>query len=189
MLVNFIGCPSSGKTTIAAKVFANLKEAGFPAEFVAEYARFYIAKKRKVTGEVVTLTDDDQLKIMYGHGETERVMKSSSKETTVISDSSTLLSLVYMTPEFRTTSGEVRRLAEQVTSEIDVAFYCPPVQFSGVPDANRLHSYEEALEIDKKLLPLVKKFAPNVEVILLNGNVEEKVDAVLKHLYSKIGVW
>ena len=46
MYVNFIGAPCSGKTTSAAKLFAELKEMGLEVEFVSEYARLYIAKKR-----------------------------------------------------------------------------------------------------------------------------------------------
>jgi ABC-type dipeptide/oligopeptide/nickel transport system ATPase subunit len=39
LVVNFLGGPGCGKSTIAAKVFAKLKENGYSAELATEYAK------------------------------------------------------------------------------------------------------------------------------------------------------
>jgi len=49
MFVGFVGSPLSGKTTVAAKVFAKLKKAGMPVEFIPEQSRFYIAQARETS--------------------------------------------------------------------------------------------------------------------------------------------
>ena len=38
-VINFIGAPGTGKTTICSLVFAHLKIAGYVVEYVQEYAK------------------------------------------------------------------------------------------------------------------------------------------------------
>ena len=47
MRIGLVGAPGSGKTTLAARLFAQLKESGFnDAILVQEYAREYVAQAR-----------------------------------------------------------------------------------------------------------------------------------------------
>lgn len=149
MLVGFVGSPCSGKTTVASKLFAELKDMGLPTDYVAEQARFYIANKRFVQkksggGETVVLTDEDQLAIARQQFRHELVM--SDPRTILITDSSVLNSLLYMSEDFRS-STEVKELAEAAFPRYDLLFVCHPVRRPDGTDPNRIHDEETSLKI------------------------------------------
>jgi len=47
-LINFYGAPSSGKSTLAAELFAKMKRAGKDVELVSEHAKDWVWDKRKI---------------------------------------------------------------------------------------------------------------------------------------------
>lgn len=186
MLFNFIGCPQSGKTTTAAMLFASLKETGVVAEFCSEQARFYIAKKRvelKLRPEdPLELTDEDQLKIMQAQVEAEEILvKACGDKVMVISDSSPLNSMLYMTPEFRS-RPEVLRLADRVLMLKPVSFYCHPIYKPYLDDPNRIHSEIQSREIDK-LIPEMLKAFPELKVPEISGTVSERLLLVQHRIF------
>lgn len=147
MLIGFIGAPCSGKTTMAAKIFAHLKENGSTCELISEQARFYIAEKRYSeqlpAKEPILLTDDDQQKIMLKQYEIEKAMVySSGKETIVLSDSCVLNAGLYMSQE-RYESVGIQNLFLDVSKNYDLLFFCHPVDIDYLPyDPNRVHDLE-----------------------------------------------
>ena len=171
MLVNFLGAPCSGKTTIAAMVFSMLKEQGISCEFIPEQARWHIAQKRVALGlsptDNLSLDDEDQTAIMLKQFETEQILLSAVQDTAiVISDSSSLLSLLYMTPE-RLRNGSTRSLIQRVIARDCLYFYVKPVPFNGKLDPNRLHSQVQSLELDTKIDSLLQQEAPWVHSNLI----------------------
>jgi nicotinamide riboside kinase len=158
MLIGMIGAPCSGKTTVAAKLFAELKDLGLPTDYVAEQARFYIANKRFLQkksggGEEVILSDEDQLAIARQQFRHELVM--SDPRTILITDSSVLNSLLYMSDEFRK-SEEVQSLARAAAARYDVLFICHPVQRPDGTDPNRIHDETFSLKVHENIGPLLQ---------------------------------
>lgn len=146
MLIGFVGLPMSGKTTLAAKLFAFLKENGFTSEMIVEQARVYIAKKRKTENltfrDKVTLTDDDQKAIFKRQRAMERtIVETNSPKTYIISDSSIINTLLYCSDEL------YPNLKEQVIEDMsiyDMVFYCHPfTENYEEADPNRVHSNEQ----------------------------------------------
>lgn len=48
VLINILGSPCSGKSTLAAKLFSKLKEMGADAEYTQEYVKQFTYEKRKI---------------------------------------------------------------------------------------------------------------------------------------------
>ena len=49
MVINLIGAPGTGKSTIAAELFAKMKWAGYDVELVSEYAKELVWEQRDET--------------------------------------------------------------------------------------------------------------------------------------------
>lgn len=182
MLVNFIGCPCAGKTTIAAGVFAELKQRGVDADFITERAREYIARKRYMEGVDFTLRDSDQWKIFEEQDDVQRHMHGTGN--VVVCDSDPLLTLLYM-KDIKT--HVYMWQIEKIVSRMGVLIYCPPLEDYS-KTGNRIHDREFALDIDRRILPHYQQLAPNVPIVFAPvGTVKEKVSFVLDSL-SKLGV-
>lgn len=155
MIIEFIGCPRSGKTTTAARVFANLKEAGFNCEFIPEQARFYIAQKRAAQHldpkSTLVLDDIDQRNIMEKQFNAQELMLSScGKDALIVTDSSVVNSLLYMTKDGRLDLN-VAQILEEYQKTPKVTFYSRPVEWIGGLDPNRVHTKEQSEAIDKEI--------------------------------------
>ena len=175
MLVTILGSPCSGKTTAAALAFHILKTQGAVAEFITEQARWYIAQKRvkdKIQHfETMTLSDEDQLSIMEQQLEHELTMKlACDPETIVLSDSSALNSLLYMSSEFKN-SESVKRLTDKAIQNYDSIYYAKPLQHFPYGDSNRVHDKDFALSFDQRLPQLIEEL--NIKV---SGFLETPAD-------------
>lgn len=159
MLLGFIGAPCSGKTTIATKFFANLKESGNNTELIVEQARQFIAAKRFKEhlghNEPIVLNDTDQIEITSNQREIERNMKySCGFDTIIISDSSVFNSFLYMSDKYLDNT----ELLAKLKGHYDLLFYCYPIDINYLPDdPNRIHDLEKIKLIQNKSLTLLKK--------------------------------
>jgi nicotinamide riboside kinase len=182
MLVNFIGAPCSGKTTIAASVFAELKESGQDAEFVTEKAREHIAQTRllcQALDKPFSLTDEDQW-LIFDEQAHAQIIFSSNPDTIVVCDSDPLLTLLYM----QEIPPVLEAAALQVAPKMGILFYCPPLSSYQVT-GNRVHDSEFAASIDAKIPAHYKKYAPNAKIYALPyGSVKEKVSYALGKIYE-----
>ena len=187
MLVNMFGAPSSGKSTIAANVFARLKTDGIPAEFISERAREVIAKFK--FKKIKTMSDEMQLEILEAQYHAETYFKHST-DYPVIADSSTLLTLAYGTESFFQRYGDrVQQLVSNIVSEMDVVFYLP-LRDSVQDDPNRIHNYEQCLEVDSKIRNILNTYLkdqPHIKIVELTGGIQEMTDKVLSELENYNG--
>jgi predicted ATPase len=177
MFVGFIGPPCSGKTTVAAQVFAELKRNSYPLEFIAERARWYIAQQ-KVDKGFVNLGDWDQVLIMEDQDRVEEVFCKSAPKSVIISDSCVLNSIFYMSKEI----GIPVQAAERYTKASTKLFYCPVLPEMDSGAANRVHSFEEARIIGKHMEEYLSSWA--VPVIPLYGTVPVRVSVVVQEIYN-----
>jgi len=163
MLACFVGAPISGKTTTAARLFADLKEQGLPVEILTEHARTYIAHKRFFQRENFKyLTDSDQAAIFEEQAQHEAIL-SWDPSSIVIADSSAISALLYMTDEFIAQSAKVVTeygvsniidRARECAKHYDIVFRCAPIRPGvnyGANDHNRIHSFEQSVELDKRI--------------------------------------
>lgn len=156
MLIGFVGCPSSGKTTTAAMLFADLKLGGQASEFVPEQARIYIAEKKNEAGflrvEFKGLGDRDQVEIISRQNNLESLLKrNSAPDTIIVADTATLNTLLYMSPETRQLP-EVREIVTRSMARYDLLFYCSPVLWRAPEkDSLRIHDQEQSLILDKSI--------------------------------------
>lgn len=159
MLIGFIGTPCSGKTTIAAKLFASLKEVGMKTELVVEHARQYIAEKRFKEGlkysDPVSLTNDDQFDIYRKQILLEKTMvNSTSPETIVISDTTAVSAALYMDDTFEWDPN--RRFFANLEGHYDLIFYCHSLNLKFLPeDSNRIHDLDAINKLENKSLALM----------------------------------
>lgn len=175
MLVSFIGSPASGKTTTAAAVFSELKNSGQSVEFLPEIARFYIAKLRVSKGlspsDKLSLDDSDQIQIMKEQSFMEAIMlQACGKAVTIISDSSPLNSLLYMSEGARSLP-EVKTLVEEYLDRAPIVFYSKPVSGGSVYDPNRIHSPDFSSMIDLKIPEMLSLYGINAIALMGNSKI------------------
>jgi GTPase SAR1 family protein len=191
MLIGFIGAPNSGKTTIAARVFAELKQNGQPdVEFIVEEARRYIAIKR-AERNTDPLSDSDQETIFARQASLEGLMVGAvGPYGTVVSDSCAINSLWYMTPALRDRYMSENADYFQWLRSNALLFWCSNIGIMPQKDTLRLHDEEQSKEINriigdalinrslKNLLPLHPK--------LLTGPIDLKVSKVVEQIYERL---
>jgi nicotinamide riboside kinase len=188
LIVELVGSPSSGKTTLAAFIFAELKESSIPCELVPEFARYYIVHKREEKGlsykDPLVLTDTDQFAIATMQAQNELIYyNNSSPDTVVVADSSPYNALLYAKEHLQNNEAFKRQL-EVLNNTNRLLFYCPPVHKSITNDYNRIHSPEQIEGLDFKIKDLVKEY--NLPVIELYGSVVSRKLAALRAIYSKL---
>ncbi len=151
----FVGSPASGKTTTAAMLFAQLKENQYAVEWVPEYARLYIARKRASSFDsTLTLNDLDQRSIQFVQfgWEEDLFNPFPGQERISISDSWSVNALLYMEHVNRLSRSRAL-LAKHLAHHV---FYCPPLKDKiSDQDPNRVHNRKLSLQIDKKVKPLM----------------------------------
>lgn len=135
LLVSFIGAPGAAKTTVASLLFSSLKQSGVECDLTMEVARRYIAHQRYEHG-AVELFDDDQWAIMSQQKTEEDVFLYSTP--LVISDSSIMNTLLYMTPKARAWPF-VRQLVAESTRRNVLYFHVLGSTSDVNDDQNRLH--------------------------------------------------
>ncbi len=179
MLVGFIGVPYSGKTTVAAKLFAYLKEEGISAEFLPEAARLYIAELRCETrsngmDDTISLLDRDQRDIMVRQLESEIVMTTAcGDESVVVTDSCVLNTLLYMSDKLSKDFLTVQRVTSAI-SQYDLMFVCGLLPRTQVQDPNRVHSEAQSIVLVEKLTQILIDYKLEDRVIFLDGSSEHR---------------
>lgn len=182
MLVGFLGVPCSGKTTIAAKLFANLKElGGMKSEIIVEQARHFIAEKRfneKLSHlDPIILTEENQIEIYSKQRQLETIMKSScSNDTIIVSDGSAFNTAIYLSDEF--IANPNRPFFTDLSHHYDILFYCHPLNLKTLPeDPNRIHNLEQIIKLEeksKKILNILRSSNVNVKELLGTLSVEQR---------------
>lgn len=118
IVINIMGGPGAGKSTLASMLFANLKMNGVSCEYVTEYAKDVVWEKR------LNLLND-QLYILSK--QYRRIKRVSSEVDVVITDSPLLLSLYYNSQikdiEDRITEPVLRSLILELNNKFNNYYY------------------------------------------------------------------
>jgi len=171
MLIGVMGAPITGKTTLAAGLFARLKEMGIAAEFVPEYARRYIATMAadNRSGACRPLCDTDQTMIARGQALDEDLFVGSGTQV-VVTDGSVANAYFYMDG---VSEVDLMHGVRSAMGRYDVLFYARPFDvrvdvewdpISGSPagirpsaDPNRVHDAEFSARLDGRIASIVNK--------------------------------
>ncbi len=197
-------------------VFAELKDAGQLAEFVPEQARIYIAKKKeaefkkfceaeRVRNEgkalkdhefggrapwntPIELTDKDQYEIMCQQRSADHLIyMTAGPGTTIVTDSSPINSLFYMTEAAQEIYAEGPEIVE-AAQQTRLFFYVKPIpnQFAGDLLRLRQHNDKFSQEMDDKIIPTISKYCPQIlpNVIPLVGSADERKVQALTAYYK-----
>ena len=166
-------------------LFASMKETGMVAEFNPEQARYYIAKLRVRQGlrpEDVLLTDEDQYQIMKAQVEADEVfVKACGERVFIVSDSSPLNSMLYMTPDFRK-SDQVQDLVRRSMSLRSISFHMYPIYRPYLEDPNRIHDEQQSREIDSQI-PGLLQVVRDLQVTPVDGTVSERLLLVQNRIH------
>ena len=173
ILINFIGQPSSGKTSLSAKLFARLKELELDAEYVYEYVKGWAWEGKKI-GKF------DQFYI-FGK-ETHNQSKLFNKVDYVISDSPVMLTAFYhFYYNGDNALKEVCKDFYKLTDEAGVKvlnFYLP--RKKKYNPKGRFQTQEQADQLAKDLLVWLDNEGYSYEV--LDCSEEERVEIVLERI-------
>lgn len=189
MLVSFVGCPCSGKTTTAAMLFSTFKDSGSVVEFITEQARLYIAEKRLDHFRAgyehpLQLDDIDQIKIMEKQKHVEDVfVKTSSPETLIVTDSSVINAFLYMSESRRDVNY---RAVTDHLKLYDIVFYSKPVDEFLEDDLNRVHDKAFSKKINEEIPVILSKYFPEVKPISLFGTSRERYQTAMDVITNRM---
>lgn len=168
IVVNLFAGPGSGKSTTCAGVFAKLKLAGINCEMALEYA------KDKVWEESNKVLDDQ----IYVFGkQLHRIFRLKDKVDVVITDSPILLSIIYD----KTGNKYFSDLVLNQFNNFDNRNYF--IERTTVYNPKgRLQTEDEAKEIDKVLLDLLKDCNIEYDSVGKNEAVDYIFNKIMKEL-------
>ncbi len=107
--------------------------------------------------------------------------------TTIVTDSSPINSLFYMSDELQEANSKSATILE-ACQQTSLFFYVKPIPNQGHGDLLRLHTDTFSKELDDKIIPLICKLCPQIatKVIPLIGTAEvRKVQALTAYYEMK----
>lgn len=166
--VGFIAGPGTGKSTIAAQTFSQLKWIGIDCELISEYAKQLVWEKSipKLANQVY----------VFGKQHNKQ-WTLDGKVDVAISDSPLILNLYYAQ-----SNTELKELALAESKKFRNLFVYLKRQKEYNPNG-RLQSLAEAEEIDRKLLLILKEYnIPYLEIDAIEQSVPLLVDQIIDQL-------
>lgn len=145
-LINYFGCPASGKTTAAFEKCAELKKQGYTVYFASEFATDMILDRK-----YESLKNQRYLFV----NQAKRLLRAYNKVDYVVTDCPILLNIVYA--RFNENSDpklekEIIKLHESFENEN----YFLPFNGYNYKQENRVHTAEQALVIDGMIRQVFK---------------------------------
>jgi hypothetical protein len=169
LVVNLFGGPSSGKSTCSAGIFSLLKLHGINCELITELAKDLVWEDRKEA-----LSNQYYVWANQHH----RIERLKGKVDVVITDSPTLLSVVY---DRRKNVAFHDLVVTDFKKESSLNFF---IQRVNVFDPiGRVHSEEESIELDNTIYRLIRKL--NIDYYLIGNDVNGinlAVDTILQRI-------
>jgi hypothetical protein len=173
-----IGAPGSGKSTVMAELFAELKKLGYHTEFLPEEARSFIRfKKRLYNSNAVYLSDDDQASIGTWQAGKE---DDHGKDYILVTDGSVAnISLYLSKPNLEDFKKQVARY--------DVLFFARNFESaSQAADSGRIHDYKFSLEVEQRAFKLLSQINFDIGKYSLYGSMENRLEKALALILEKI---
>lgn len=172
LIVNFLGGPGCGKSTMAASVFSELKWRGIDAEYTTEYA------KDKVWEESMKTLENQ----LYVLGKQEhRIFRVNGKLDVVVTDSAVLMSMIYSRQENHKTELFRQLVVNEFTKYNNMNFFLIRTKY--YKETGRYQTFEEAKSIDGQIKNILDGYDISYEIVETNrDNVNYVVDKIVKYL-------
>lgn len=171
LIINLFGGPGSGKSTVAARIFAELKLRGIEAACPEEHAKLAIWSGRP-------WLLDEQI-ILVGK-EWETINNLRDKVDVIVMDSPILLCSVYAGLREPQAFHDLTIDLHKRTPRINVMVNRP--QAEPYQHINRRENAEQAVEVDVKLRELLNSIGEPPEEISRQSDVKLFVDEVVSFL-------
>lgn len=172
IVINLLGGPCTGKSTLAAELFSSLKKIGVECELVMEYA------KDKVWEESFHTLDNQ----IYVFGkQLHRMWRLKDKVDVIVTDSPLLLSMLYDKKKSKT----LRKLVIEQYNEFDNLTYFIKRNFE-YNENGRYQTEKEAKDLDEKLLKMLNSV--DIDFWVVNNDEETKnkiIDDVIYKLKNE----
>jgi nicotinamide riboside kinase len=169
LIINLIGGPCSGKSTVSAELFARLKKMGIHCELVSEYIKDRIYEENKTI-------PNNQIAI-FGM-EHYNISNKIGKVDVIIHDGSFINNILYK-------KGDNPEFDKLIISEyhkfwnLDFFIKRGNIEFE---DYGRIHNYEQSLELDNKIKDLYTMADAKFIEVESRDAVDKIIPIVLKTL-------
>ena len=165
-IINLFGGPGTGKSTIAALVFGELKKKGYEIELVTEYAKDKVWEESYKTLENQIYVFGKQL---------HRIWRVKNKVNFIITDSPILLSIIYDKEK----NDNLKRLVLDVHNNFNNINIL--IKRDTIYNPNgRFQNEIEAKLIDKQIINLLKNNSIDFHEINITNAVEEIINIITK---------
>ena len=169
LVINLIGGPCSGKSTIAAELFARLKKMGVHCELVSEYIKDRIYEENKTM-------PNNQIAI-FGM-EHYNISTKLGKVDVIVHDGSFLNNIIYKV-------GENKEFDDLIISEykkftnLDFFIKRGNIEFE---DYGRIHNLKQSKELDK----IIKETYERYELSYIEVEARDAVDKMIPIILKKL---
>ena len=169
LVINLIGGPCSGKSTVAAELFARLKKMGVHCELVSEYIKDRIYEENKTM-------PNNQIAI-FGM-EHYNISTKLGKVDVIVHDGSFLNNIIYKV-------GENKEFDDLIISEykkftnLDFFIKRGNIEFE---DYGRIHNLKQSKELDKIIKETYERYGLSYIEVEARDAVDKMIPIILKKL-------
>ena len=169
LVINLIGGPCSGKSTVAAELFARLKKMGVHCELVSEYIKDRIYEENKTM-------PSNQIAI-FGM-EHYNISTKLGKVDVIVHDGSFLNNIIYKV-------GENKEFDDLIISEykkftnLDFFIKRGNIEFE---DYGRIHNLKQSKELDK----IIKETYERYGLLYIEVEARDAVDKMIPIILKKL---
>jgi len=169
LVINLIGGPCSGKSTVAAELFARLKKMGIKTELVSEYIKDRIYEENKTM-------PNNQIAI-FGM-EHYNVSNKLGKVEVIVHDGSFINNILYKKEDNQEFDNLIVSEYHKFNN-LDFFIKRGNIEFE---DYGRIHNYEQSLELDEKIKQLYNNCGADFIEVESRDAVDKIIPIVLKKL-------
>lgn len=169
LVINLIGGPCSGKSTVAAELFARLKKMGIHCELVSEYIKDRIYEENKTM-------PSNQIAI-FGM-EHYNISTKLGKVDVIVHDGSFLNNIIYK-------AGDNKEFDDLIISEykkfknLDFFIKRGNIEFE---DYGRIHNLKQSKELDKIIKETYERYGLSYIEVEARDAVDKMIPIILKKL-------
>lgn len=169
--INLYGAPSSGKTTLASQIFAEMKSKNYHTAYVLEYSKDLVYQGV----DMRTLSEVERLFILVEQLRRENILKD--KVDFLVTDSPMILTAYYHQDPFKREDWSYAKdIVMRNLSKNEIHIWLEPT--NNFEQKGRSHDENQSKEISKELLKYLKELKMPLHKII--GNPEERLKKVMK---------